>query len=522
MPLRRKYLAAAVFVAADTFFTSLCHGRNNWGHWFRQAVDMKTNSLPVIVSRSWSALWCASAVAVVLGSALPQSYAKEPKSAAKSEAVSRAPKAAVEDKAADAADAKPLDESIAAGLAYLLKQQQDGGGWGQGGGWRVNAAKDGKTSSGRVEGKEVEDPADLGNTCVGLMALLRAGHSPAAGGDQKAATSAFEFICRQVEKADADSLYVTAVRDTQLQSKIGQYVDTFLAGWVLSELKGRVPEGEMEKRRSIALDKVVAKIEKNQKKDGAFEGNAGWASVLSQGLCSKALNGAARAGANVSAAALAKDQEQNESGLDRATGAFKPATAAEPSSAGISLYREAAKIGGLWEKAETNVKAKKEAESIIASPTAPEPKKVQARQDLERIQKEGQAAQVAAQAVGGKLADAKFVAGFGNNGGEEFLSYLTLAEALHKKGGKEWDDWNSKASLTIRSAQNADGGWSGHHCITGRTFCTGTALLVLTVGQVNGEGVSKAVEQRPIETKAVTTEEKSAEAVLKSASVEVK
>ena len=27
--------------------------------------------------------------------------------------------------------------------------------------------------------------------------------------------------------------------------------------------------------------------------------------------------------------------------------------------------------------------------------------------------------------------------------------------------------------------QNSDGSWSGHHCITGRTFCTSTALLVL-------------------------------------------
>ena len=27
--------------------------------------------------------------------------------------------------------------------------------------------------------------------------------------------------------------------------------------------------------------------------------------------------------------------------------------------------------------------------------------------------------------------------------------------------------------------QNGDGSWTGHHCITGRTFCTAAALLVL-------------------------------------------
>jgi hypothetical protein len=31
----------------------------------------------------------------------------------------------------------------------------------------------------------------------------------------------------------------------------------------------------------------------------------------------------------------------------------------------------------------------------------------------------------------------------------------------------------------LNRIQDKDGGWSGHHCITGRTFCTATALLVL-------------------------------------------
>ena len=31
----------------------------------------------------------------------------------------------------------------------------------------------------------------------------------------------------------------------------------------------------------------------------------------------------------------------------------------------------------------------------------------------------------------------------------------------------------------LERVQNADGSWAGNHCITGRTFCTATALLVL-------------------------------------------
>jgi hypothetical protein len=34
-------------------------------------------------------------------------------------------------------------------------------------------------------------------------------------------------------------------------------------------------------------------------------------------------------------------------------------------------------------------------------------------------------------------------------------------------------------TANLNRVQNGDGSWSGHHCITGRTFCTSTALLVL-------------------------------------------
>ena len=368
------------------------------------------------------------------------------------------------------------DEALAKGLEYLLSQQHPDGGWGQGGGWRQGA------QGGRVEGKQAEDPSDLGNTCVSLVALLRAGHSPAQGAHRQAAQHAFEFICRHAERADATSLYVTEVRDTQLQVKIGSYVDTFLTGWALSEIKGRLADEAAEQRRAAALQKVVAKIERNQREDGSFADNKGWAAVLSQGLCSKALNGAARSGAKVSKQALDKDQRQNKDGLNLAKGDFSAPTAtAAPSSAGVHLYREAAKLGGLQEKSKSNVTRKNEAEKTIADAAAPAPAKAQAAQELKEIADDERAFQTANAGVAGKLRDAKYVAGFGNNGGEEFLSYLHLTESMHAKGGKDWQDWRAQMTTTLGRAQNGDGSWSGHHCITGRNFCTGTALLTLLV-----------------------------------------
>ena len=369
------------------------------------------------------------------------------------------------------------DEAVAIGLDYLLRQQHPDGGWGQGGGWRQNTRQGG----GRVEGANVEDPSDLGNTCISLVTLLRAGHSPVSGAHRQAAAKAFEYICAQVEHADTDSLYVTDVRDTQLQVKIGTYVDTFVAGWALSELKGKVAD-DAENRRAAALQKVVGKIERNQREDGSFADNKGWAAVLSQGLASKALNSAARSGAKVSRQALDKDQVQNKSGFDAKKGDFSaPTAAAEPSSAGVSLYREAAKLEGLREQSKSNVSRKWQAEAVLNSPTVAEPAKAQARKDLKAIDEDERAAQAATDGISSKLRDSRYVAGFGNNGGEEFLSYMNLTESMHAKGGKDWEDWQAKMSNTICGAQNADGSWAGQHCITGRTFCTATALLALLV-----------------------------------------
>ena len=184
---------------------------------------------------------------------------------------------------------KPLSQNTQKGLEYLIEQQDASGGWGQGGGWRQ-----GTQGNARVEGKDVKDPPDLGNTCISALALLRAGNTPQDGKYAKQLTRAVAFICERVEKSDTDSLYVTEVRDTQLQSKIGPFVDTFLAGLVLSELKSKMPADGTDKRLLTALDKTVKKIEKNQKSDGTFAGNNGWASVLSQGLCSKFINRAAQ------------------------------------------------------------------------------------------------------------------------------------------------------------------------------------------------------------------------------------
>ena len=95
-------------------------------------------------------------------------------------------------------------------------------------------------------------------------------------------------------------------------------------------------------------------------------------------------------------------------------------------------------------------------------------------------------------AVIAKLDDKQFVAGFGSNGGEEFLSYMNIGESLVVKGGADWEKWDKSMTENLNRVQNDDGSWSGHHCITGRTFCTAAALNVLTIDRSPATAVAKA------------------------------
>lgn len=389
----------------------------------------------------------------------------------------------------DLAPPKPLADPTLKGLAWLADSQNADGGWGQGGGWRVDtsAAPAEASPTGRVEGDNVPDPSDIGNTAIALQAFLRAGTALDAGEHSAVAAKAVAFLFGQLEADDdKNSLYVTNVRDTQLQSKIGAFVDTFLAAQTLADLKGRLPNADDEARRDKLLDGIVAKIQAHQKDDGAFAGNRGWASTLSQGICSRSLNSAWAAGATVDLAALEKDHRQNATGLDRASGAVAAASTAEVADAGIEIYRYAAKLGGMTDFQRNNSVRRAALEGVATAPTAPPEAQAEAAAEIAKIDEADADQQILLKQVVGRVAEDKFVAGFGNHGGEEFISYMNIGEALRLQGGEEWTRWDESMTKTLHEAQNADGSWTGRHCITGRTFCTASALMVLMTDRAPG------------------------------------
>ncbi|MBA4062307.1 MAG: hypothetical protein C0501_01110 [Isosphaera sp.] len=387
---------------------------------------------------------------------------------------------------------KELSPAVKKGLEYLVKGQQDDGGWNQGGGWRNN------TGGGRVEGKNVEDPSDIGNTCFVLLALLRAGNTATEGEYKDAVKKGLKFVITKVGKADTESLYVTDVRGTQLQSKIGNYVDTFLVNLVLAEYRGK--SGDQEKELVAALEKTMTKIVRHQTADGGFAGNQGWATTLSMGICNKGLVRARERGAVVDDKALERVRAQAKGAATGAAPvAVAPAVPAGPvdpkappapvpaagrlagaaGDAGVTLYRASQGAGNYQDVVNSLRVDAEKAREVLKDAKASKEDKQKAEGKLEEVKKAEAENDKVQQDLAKNVRNEQFVAGFGNNGGEEFLSFMNISETLVLIGGKDWDDWDAKMVKGMEKAQDKDGSWQGHHCITGRTFCTAGALLVL-------------------------------------------
>jgi hypothetical protein len=281
------------------------------------------------------------------------------------------------------------------------------------------------------------------------------------------------FVIGQVEQADNDSPYVTDLRGTQVQTKIGPYVDTFLAALALAEAKGRMPDRSSEVRLSAALDKVIAKMQRHQQKDGTWA-MGGWAPVVGQSLAAAGLSRAHQRGAKVSNETLQRAEKYARNQYDPGSKSFSGAGSAE-----VPLYATASHLSSSSHTIDSFEVNKAEYRRVADSHTSSPEARAEAEEWLRYFQEAEAAHKESLSSSYASFRNPNFTQGFGSNGGEEFLSYLNISETLLLKGGQEWEDWDRSMSENLERIQNKDGSWTGHHCITGRTFCTAAALLVL-------------------------------------------
>lgn len=276
-------------------------------------------------------------------------------------------------------------------------------------------------------GVDLHPPVDLSCTAMTGLALLSQGNTPYAG-----------RYCRDVERLlDVVLMRVDELSDRSSQSntlikrKIGQNADLFTSALFLSQVLGESGSREKEVRR--AQEKLVRMISDAQGKDGTW-GNESWAPVLGTVLGWESLRASVSCGLKVDASAdaagkalMVKLQGHTEHQQDWMH----------------NFYKEAASIRVLHSLGQKD-------EPVFEETVARILKLVKEDQRL-----------------------------FVHAGGEEFLSFSLVTESLLQEPKDSWKPWYPTVRDQLIAVQNRDGSWTGHHCITARTFCTAAALMTL-------------------------------------------
>lgn len=326
-------------------------------------------------------------------------------------------------------DAQP-QAAVDKGLRWLASVQGKNGGWGQDGG---------ETSYIRQSERLETTGNDVANTSVAALALWRSGKTEYRANVERAV----EFVVRNVEASPMEGLAVTNVTGSQIQRKLGPFIDTFFAARLLGEVDGGMSKG-LQPRVRAALEKCVRKIEANQLKDGSWNISGGWAPILGTSMASQSLRIAKEKGIKVEQSKLDNVARYTAQMADaESKGAPGRGSAA---SAGVSLYSRAQQL-----------------------------------EELSRTDKDRRANAKEIDTIARDLRSENFVRGFGSMGGEEFFSYLNISDSLRRTGGSQWKEWNESMKTRLVRLQNNDGTWAGHHCITGRVAVTSAAILTMLV-----------------------------------------
>lgn len=374
---------------------------------------------------------------------------------------------------------------VDSGVAWLIKAQHPDGGWG----------------AGSHASQQVRDPhavqTDPATTAFVSLALMRLGNTPTTGPQSQALVRAIGNLVATVRAAPADGPRITDLQGTQIQTKLGPLIDTAMTAQALARaLPLYAAEDPQRAEVDVALEKCLAKLKSGQTQEGHW-GGGGWAPVLQASTACSAMELAQAAGKTVDGDGLrrARDwQKGNVRGavngaaaVDGATTvtALTSAPAAAPAmSAGVELYSfaggqranasEARAAQDAIDEAKKDGRLRQDAELSVETLTT-------ATGDADRA-KELAASVVQNEAQKSRVVnDDRLLSGFGNNGGEEYLSYLMTSESLIIDGGKEFQQWMTKMNERLPKAQNPDGSWSGHHCITSPVFCTAAVVQITSV-----------------------------------------
>ena len=373
-------------------------------------------------------------------------------------------------------DPKPLPVFVQNGLAWLAEAQFDNGGWGAG-----SHANQGVRDPHAVQ----IDPA---TTAFSAMAFLRAGNTLTDGAYHANVGKALTYLLDLVEAYPEEGVKISDVGGTQPQAKLGQHIDVAMVAQFFTQV---LPHTEHDRalrgRVAGALEVCVTKLARAQDADGSWNSRGGWAGVLQSAMANSALEMAGDLGVSLDEVVLEKSREYQKGNLDATSGAVRT-----ESAAGIALYSIASNQRATAQEAR---EAKEKIEQGRRDGTLDLPASVSEEEAVseENLKKMGYDEDDARRlneayrqnkAAARMMQDEQVLSGFGNNGGEEFLSYMMTSESLAGVGGEDWEAWYKKMKGRLAKIQNPDGSWSGHHCITSPVFCTAAVILTMTADRV--------------------------------------
>lgn len=359
-----------------------------------------------------------------------------------------------------------VETAIAEGLAWMVRNQLPDGGWSGGYHAYQQVMSDPNAKS---------DPA---TTAMVSMAILRCTGNPNEGPYAQPLERATEFLLTAVETTPPDRMKITTLTGTQPQTKLGQNIDAMLTSQYLTNLLRYYKEDHPKyKRIRVCIQGCVSRIQSEQNANGSFKG-AGWAGVLQSSFANNALESAAAAGIQVDTAILNRSVEYQKKNVSADKGSVVTSDAA-----GIILY-------GVSSTGRASAKQALAAKKVISQAKKQGKVKEDAEVSRDNLMKAGmseteamkyETAYKVNQSSNKMAVQDNVMAGFGNNGGEEFVSFLQTGEGLIISHDKNWKQWYDNVSGKLLVIREKDGYWRGHHCITNPSFCTATCLLILSV-----------------------------------------
>jgi hypothetical protein len=244
----------------------------------------------------------------------------------------------------------------------------------------------------------------------------------------------------------------------------------------LTEIRDQISDVATQGKIDHAAEICIALIQGSQNADGGWAGG-GWAPVLQSAMANNALEGAqGRYDVDKKAIENSRQYQANNIAPD---GVRAEDAAGVPLYAAVSAQRatqaEANEVGTILDEAVIVKFQSTGSEKDISR--ALESKGI-TREKADQLARSYAVNQTSTQV----LQNDDIWSGFGNNGGEEYLSYMMTSEALAQQGKEAWLKWRQSIEPKFKQSQNPNGSWSGQHCITSPVFCTAAIIQAWNAG----------------------------------------